>query len=85
VLRRPAKLPQSLSDSAQGLAAQLPVSRKNLTKPELARELRVSMRTIDTWMQQKKIPYKKLSPHLVRFDLDQVEKALERYTVKEIR
>jgi excisionase family DNA binding protein len=82
--RSSAKSPWSLSDSAQGLAARLPVSRKSLTKRELARELHVSTRTLDTWMQQKKIPYKKLSPRLVRFDLDAVEKALSRYTVREM-
>jgi excisionase family DNA binding protein len=65
-------------------AFQLPVSRKSLTKRELARELRISVRTIDSLMQQKKIPFKKISPRLVRFDLDRVERTLDRYTVREV-
>jgi excisionase family DNA binding protein len=77
-----AKSPPPLSDSAQ--TTPLPLSRKNLTKRELARELHVSTRTVDTWMKERRIPFKKLGPHLVRFDLDAVEKALSRYTVREI-
>ena len=62
-----------------------PVSRKSLSKRDLARELNVSIRTIDAWMHEKRIPYKKLGSRLIRFDLDRVEKALERYTIEEIR
>ena len=58
--------------------------RKHATKREVAREYGVSLRTVDTWIAQKKIPFMKLSPRLVRFDLDAVERALARYTVKEI-
>jgi excisionase family DNA binding protein len=61
-----------------------PASRKAATKLDVAHEHRVSLRTVDTWIQQKKIPYKKLGPRLIRFDLDRVAAALERYTVKEI-
>lgn len=58
--------------------------RKRATKREVAREYGVSLRTVDTWIAKKKIPFMKLSPRLVRFDLDAVERALGRYTVKEI-
>jgi excisionase family DNA binding protein len=61
------------------------VSRKSLSKRDLARELNVSIRTIDAWMHEKRIPFKKLGSRLIRFDLDRVEKALERYTIEEIR
>jgi excisionase family DNA binding protein len=61
-----------------------PVSRKNLSKRDLARELNVSIRTIDWWMHEKKIPYKKLGSRLIRFDLDRVETALERFTIREV-
>jgi phage terminase Nu1 subunit (DNA packaging protein) len=54
-------------------------------KCDLAREFSVSLRTIDTWIAQKKIPVLKLSSRLVRFDLDAVRKALDRYTVKEVK
>jgi excisionase family DNA binding protein len=59
-------------------------SRKAATKRDVAREAGVSLRTVDNWIAQKKIPYRKLSPRLIRFDLDAVARALERYTVKEI-
>jgi excisionase family DNA binding protein len=59
--------------------------RKNATKAEVAREYGVSLRTIDTWIAQRKIPFRKLSPRMVRFDLDRVADALERYTVEEIK
>jgi len=62
-----------------------PLSRKNATKADLAQEQRVSIRTVDKWIHDRKIPFKKLSPRLVRFDLDAVEKALSRYTVKEVQ
>ena len=60
------------------------VSRRSLTKRDLARELNVSIRTIDVWIHNKKIPYKKLGSRMVRFDLDQVEEALKRFTVKAV-
>jgi hypothetical protein len=59
-------------------------SRKRGTKRDVAREHKVSVRTVDTWIAQKKIPYQKLSSRMVRFDLDAVARALNRYTVKEI-
>jgi hypothetical protein len=62
-----------------------PVSRKNATKRQLADEQRVSIRTVDKWIHDKKIPYRKLSPRMVRFDLDEVAKALDRFIVKEIQ
>ena len=62
-----------------------PLSRKNATKAELAQERRVSIRTVDKWVHDRKIPVKKLSPRMVRFDLDEVEKALSRYTVREVQ
>jgi excisionase family DNA binding protein len=58
--------------------------RKRATKREVAREYRVSLRTVDTWIAEKKIPFMKLSPRLVRFDLDAVDRPLARYLVKEI-
>jgi excisionase family DNA binding protein len=60
-------------------------SRKNATKAEVARDQRVSIRTIDAWIHDRKIPFRKLSSRLLRFDLDEVQKALDRYTVKEVQ
>jgi hypothetical protein len=61
-----------------------PPSRRSATKTELAREHHVSIRTVDQWIAERKIPYKKLSPRMVRFDLDAVQRALDRYTVEEV-
>jgi excisionase family DNA binding protein len=54
-----------------------------LTKEELARHMRVGLRTVDNWIASRKIPYIKLG-RLVRFRLDDVERALKRYTVEEV-
>jgi len=61
-----------------------PVSRKNANKADLAQEQRVSIRTVDQWIANRKIPFRKLSPRMVRFDLDEVARALDRYTLREI-
>jgi excisionase family DNA binding protein len=50
----------------------------------LAREYQISLRTVDNWIAQKKIPFFKLGARLVRFDLDAVARALDRYVVKEV-
>jgi hypothetical protein len=62
-----------------------PPSRKSATKRQLAQEQQVSLRTIDQWIADHKIPVKKLSPRLTRFDLDAVQAALDRYTVQEVK
>ena len=62
-----------------------PSSRKSATKRDVAQGYNVSLRTVDNWVRERKIPYRKLGGRLVRFDLDAVERALSRYTVKEIR
>lgn len=61
-----------------------PVSRKAATKFDVAHAQNVSLRTVDQWIHDHKIPYKKLGPRLVRFDLDEVDRALQRYLVKEL-
>jgi excisionase family DNA binding protein len=65
--------------------SRAPLSRKNANKAELAQDQRVSIRTVDQWIHDKKIPYRKLARRMVRFDLDEVAKALDRFTVREIQ
>ena len=60
------------------------VSRHLLTKQELAIALGVSPRTIDNWMAQRRIPFIRISPRLIRFDLNRVKAALARYEIKEV-
>ena len=64
--------------------ALAPVSRKNATKRQLAHEQQVSIRTVDQWLHDKKIPVRKISPRVLRFDLDEVQRVLDRCTVKEV-
>jgi hypothetical protein len=55
-----------------------------LCKRELAAALRVSIRSVEKWASERKIPYLRLSPRLTRFDLQKVLAALARYEVREI-
>jgi excisionase family DNA binding protein len=55
-----------------------------IRKKELANELKVSSRTIDNWIRQRRIPYLRLSPRLLLFDLRKVLSALEKYEVREV-
>jgi len=43
----------------------------------------VSSRTIQNWVDQKKIPVIRLSPRCVRFSRRAVARAIDRFTVKE--
>jgi excisionase family DNA binding protein len=60
------------------------VTKRLLSKRELAAVLNVSERTLDNWLAQKKIPRLRLSNRLTRFNLSRVEAALARYEVREI-
>jgi excisionase family DNA binding protein len=61
-----------------------PAQRANATRGETATELRVSTRTLDKWVSEKKIPFYRLSPRMVRFNVDEVIAALRRFKVKEV-
>jgi excisionase family DNA binding protein len=60
------------------------MNRKFATKQDVMREFQVSIRTVDKWMHERRIPYSKLG-RLVRFDLKAVQKALARYTIREAK
>jgi excisionase family DNA binding protein len=53
-------------------------------KRDVARHYRVSTRTVDSWIQQKKIPFFRFSSRCIRFDLAAVDRALSRFNVKEL-
>ncbi len=55
-----------------------------VTKPELARHIKVSPRTIDNWIAAKRIPVLRLG-RSIRFNLANVEAALNRFEVKEAK
>ena len=56
-----------------------------LTKRELANALGVSPRTIDLWISSKKIPYRRFSERLIRFNLRNVMMALDQLEPSEAR
>ena len=60
------------------------ISKRLLSKKELARAFGVSTRTIDNWIAQKRIPFLRLSARLIKFNAARVELALARYEVREI-
>jgi excisionase family DNA binding protein len=70
------------SPSADPLLAS--ALRKNLDKRQLSVALNASIRTIDKWVHNKKIPCRKIG-RMIRFDLDRVMAALDRYTIKEVK
>ena len=53
-----------------------------VTKPELAKILRVSTRTIDNWIKGKVVPHLKIG-RLVRFDARRCLSALLRFEKRE--
>ena len=54
-----------------------------LKRPQLARAINVSQRTLDNWQKHKRIPYLKLSARCVRYHLPSVIAALRKFEVKE--
>jgi excisionase family DNA binding protein len=65
-------------------AVALDVSPSGARKKDIARRYGVSTRTVDTWIQQKKIPFRRFSSRCIRFDLAAVDRALSRFTVEEV-
>jgi hypothetical protein len=67
--------------SATGSAAKDPALLK---RRELAKALSVSARSIDNWQRQRRIPFIKISPRCVLFDLASVLRAVKRFEVREV-
>jgi hypothetical protein len=59
------------------------ITKRLLSKRELATILSVSQRTVENWLSRKMIPCLRLSARLTRFSLPKVEAALNRYEIKE--
>jgi hypothetical protein len=53
-------------------------------KRDIARKYSVSIRTVDRWVNEKKIPYLYLDKRTIRFRWEAVERAVNRLTVKEV-
>ena len=63
-------------------SANKPSAESLLTKKELAAYLGVSVRGVEGLMAARKIPYYSLGYRTVRFDLDKVLAAMDRFQVK---
>ena len=72
-----------MQEASPKLTNALPIVRGLITKKEVAIGLQSSLRHVDNLMSQKKIPYIRLG-RSVRFRWSDIEKALERFTVKSI-
>ena len=55
-----------------------------LKRPQLAKAINVSPRTVDNWQRRKIIPWVRISPRCVRFHLPSVLAALRKFEVKEV-
>lgn len=55
-----------------------------VTKRAVARDNCVSVRTVEHWIKEKRIPVVRLSPRCVRLHLGRVRAALRRFEVKEV-
>jgi excisionase family DNA binding protein len=58
--------------------------RKLVDIEKLSEETGFSVRTLRTFIAGKKIPFLKIGHRTMRFDPDKVEKALERFEIKEV-
>ncbi|PYJ44068.1 MAG: hypothetical protein DME86_01230 [Verrucomicrobia bacterium] len=52
--------------------------------PEVAQRAKVCPRTVQNWASQKLIPVIRVSPRCVRYRWQDVERALAKFTVKEV-
>ena len=54
-------------------------------KHDIAKHCKVTVRTVDRWVVERKIPSIKLGPRCTRFRWADVERALNRLTVREVK
>ena len=53
-------------------------------KRDIAKRYAVSLRTVDRWVAEKKIPYLNLDKRTIRFRWPDVERAVNRLAVREV-
>jgi Homeodomain-like domain len=74
----------SLRAKSKAMPGVANISPTGAKKKDIAQRYGVSVRTVDTWIQQKKIPFCRLSSRCIRFELAAAERALSRFYVREI-
>jgi excisionase family DNA binding protein len=55
------------------------------TRLDIARRYGVSLRTIDRWIAERRVPYIRLGTRSIRFRWEAVEKAINRLAVEEVK
>jgi excisionase family DNA binding protein len=53
-------------------------------KKIVAADLRVGTRTVERWVAERKIPFIRIGHRMLRFKLDDVRRAIARWSIKEI-
>jgi predicted DNA-binding transcriptional regulator AlpA len=77
---------RSAKDSLQYDAATKAVAVDSLPdKHDIARHCKVTVRTVDRWTKDRLIPSIKLGPRCTRFRWADVERAINRLTVREVK
>ena len=62
----------------------LPKSHALVTKSDVAAAAAVSIRTVENWMRQRRIPFIRLGDRCVRFYLPSVLVALSKFEIKDV-
>jgi excisionase family DNA binding protein len=55
--------------------------RKLVTKPVIAARYNCTVRTIDNWIAERRIPFLKIGRKMVRFDPDECDRFLQKFKV----
>ena len=77
---------RSTKDSLHSNTAAKAVAVDSLPdKHDIARHCKVTVRTVDRWTKDRLIPSIKLGPRCTRFRWADVERAISRMTVKEVK
>lgn len=58
-------------------------SKYLLTKQQIAERLGVSLSTINSWMKRGILPYYRLSPRCIRFDIAKVDEAIQQMVARQ--
>ena len=54
-------------------------NKKKLNEKEAARHLGVSVRCVQNWRKEGKIPFYRISSRCIRYDLAEIERALRKF------
>jgi hypothetical protein len=71
-----------MSGSEQQIVHVVEVGQILVNKATLAKAFNVSRRTVDYWRERGVIPSLEFGKHFVRFDLNEVRQALEKFKVR---